>query len=134
MAVLQKGITTIRWGTKDGSGANPVIGGVTQSNLATAIVVSIKQERQGGPPIIIEDGNGFSVGWIGINDGQMFTLEVVDDTTVVFPAFGDTIKLTVIGDSAVKNFICEDTNADQARKKEGTRSIKARYYVNITVS
>jgi hypothetical protein len=133
-----KGIATIRWGTGSASDPvttpKPVITGATQTNLATAIVVSVKAERMGGAPIIIEEGSGFSTVWVGLNDGWMYEIEYVDDTTIVGPVFGDTVKLYVVGATAVSNFICEDNNPSLKRKGEGTRILKARYYVNITVS
>ena len=129
-----KGLTTIRWGTAAQSATVGLLAPAVQSGVPAAIVKKASRKRAGGDPVLIEDGAGFSSIWVGINDGDIVEFECVDDTAVTWPVFGDTLILRPTGGAANLNFICEDNNPEIARKADGLRNVKARYYVNIAVS
>lgn len=129
-----KGITTIRWG----AGSQTIAGVPTPygaaSAFASAIVVSLRHSRMGGPPTLIADTAGFTQIWVGLNDGDHLELQCVDDQALSWPAFGADVTMYNPGDTTTKVFICEDDDIDLARKREGMRTVKLTFYASGTIA
>ena len=129
--VIRGTSTTIRWGVK-GDGANG--GGLgVPGGMSGAIVTKLSHEVLGGPPVIIEDDQGFAAIWVKLIDGDKLTLTCIDDKLSTWPEIGDWCSFKVPRQNATNNnFKCEDNNCQLARKEPGTRGLVVTYHPNIT--
>ena len=115
-------VRTIRWGTSPDA--------VLQTGLNTAIIKSVAVKRLGGPPIPVEDNNGFTAILAILVDGDEISVTVVDDTAITWPARGDTVSLQVPGEVSAKDFTLIDDGISLQRKREGERTLTCQWFVN----
>lgn len=108
------GITTIVWGT-DG-----IIGGY---------IVTTARETPRVEEIDIEQGDGFEAIVILLVKGIDVEIEVIDDTAVAAPSVGQVVTLSTPFGSIPMLTI--NNGANQARKREGMRTLTFKSYVAI---
>lgn len=123
-----KGVTTIQWGTA---------GSVGSPNAA--VLVSLKITPKNGAPIDIEDGNGFAISQVFLDDGFDAAGEALFDTAKAWPNSAATVVLTipnVLGNGAsisYNTFVACEPSIDLARKREAMISYKFTYRPQINV-
>jgi hypothetical protein len=117
------------WNPNFAAYGNPLIVWGTEGIMGSYIVVTAS-ESQRISEIDIEQGSGFTAILILLMDGITVDVEVVDDTTIAPPVFGNTVTLVTpfgtIPMAMVKN------DANQARKREGMRSFTFKSFVAIS--
>ena len=117
------------WSPNFAAYGNPLIVWGTEG-IYGSYIVTTASESQRIEEINIAQGAGFTAILILLMDGITVDIEVVDDTTIVPPAFGSTsILVTPFGSipmALTKN------DANQARKREGMRSFTFKSFVAIS--
>lgn len=113
---IDQGLTTIVWGT--------------EALYAGYIVTSAKEETR-VEEIDIEQGAGFEAIVILLNKGYNVDLTVIDDTNQTPPAIGAVVNL-LNAFGASTPMLVVNNDADQARKREGMRTIKAKSFNAIS--
>ena len=104
--------TTIVWGT---------------CGLYSGYIVVSANEETRVEEIDIENCAGFEAIVILLNKGYNVELTVIDDTAVTPPDIGDTVTLLNAYGASIPMLIV-NMKADQARKREGMRTISAKSY------
>ena len=116
------------WSPNFAAYGNPLIVWGTEGILGSYIVTTAS-ESQRIEEINIAQGAGFTAILILLMDGVTVDIEVVDDTTMVPPAFGSVSILTTPFGSIPMALTKNDAN--QARKREGMRSFTFKSFVAI---
>ena len=110
------GISTIVWGT-DGI-------------IAGSYIVTTANESERVDEIQIENNAGFTTIFIMLLQGLDVEINVVDDTAINPPAFGTVVTLsTPFGNVPM---IRVQSKTDQARKREGMRTLSFKSFNGIT--
>lgn len=116
---IKKGLTTITWGT-------------SLVTALSAIVESFTLDDKTEVPEI-ENGDGFSVAEIVLNNGWDGTMKCVYDSAVTWPVQGDKIVLKRLGDANGKDCLVTGVNDEIQRKKEGMITFKVQYRPGVTL-
>jgi hypothetical protein len=117
--------TTLVWGTEGTGFSSP-------GSAAGYIVVSANESLR-VEEIDIEQGSGFEAIVILLNKGVDIELEVIDDLSVTPPAIGTVATLSSPFGNGL-NVLIVQSKANQARKREGMRTITCKSYNAITLS
>ena len=111
---------------------------VWATNLAvlsgyTGYIVVSASESPRVDPVYIENADGFEAVVILLNKGLDVQFEVVDDTAIVPPAIGTIAQFVSPYDGQVSHYcLVMDNGANQARKREGMRTLVVRTFNAIT--
>jgi len=109
---IDEGLTTLVWGTE----------GIYAGYIVTSANEEFRVEE-----IDIEQGAGFEAIVILLNKGSNVELTVVDDTNQTPPSIGAIVSLLNPFGAAI-NMLVVGQKSDQARKREGMRTITAKSY------
>ncbi len=118
------------WSPDFAAYGNPLIVWGTEGIFGSYIVTTAS-ESQRISEINIEQGSGFTAILILLMDGINVDIEVIDDTTIFPPAFGQIATLVTPFGSIPMAMTKNDAN--QARKREGMRSFTFKSFVAINV-
>src|SRR5271165_763699 len=118
-----RGLSTITWGTFNSA-----------STPAGAVIESVKITPKNGGPIEIEDGNGFTISQILLDDGFDAAPSMLYDTAKTWPNTGDAVTVNIpqwgAAGGGTKSYNCTVVAPPEVvlgRKKEATISYKLTY-------